>query len=263
MASDIPPRVAHGRGQQTDLPAAAVQSAARAPGVPRPGAARATPHAHRVARPPTQAGLAVEPQPRAAAPPAGLPPLQVIGQAQGRYIVADGPDGIYVIDQHAAHERVVYERLLGEHQATPLRQQLLLLPATIPLAPPVARLLGAQPAALVQWGFTVEADVAAATVVVRAVPAGLREAAIGPALGELGEQVRQAGGTPPDWREQALATVACHSAVRAGQRLSGQEMAELLQDLQRCTAPRTCAHGRPTFQIITAARLTQFFAGSG
>lgn len=198
-----------------------------------------------------------------AAPAAGLPPLQVIGQSRHRYILADGPDGLYVVDQHAAHERVIYERLLQEGRERPLPQQHM-LPTRVPVAPALARLLLGHRADLARWGFTVEAGETDGDLIVRAVPAGLPEGEVGPALCELGEQLQQAGGvTPQPWREQALMTVACHSAVRAGQVQSRDEMVDLLRQLERCAEPRACAHVRQTLQRITGARLDQLFGRNG
>ena len=195
--------------------------------------------------------------------PPRLPSLQVIGQSQHRYILADGPDGLYVVDQHAAHERVIYERLLQLEREAPLPQQHM-LPTCVPVAPALARLLLGHREALARWGFTVEAGETDGDLIVRAVPAGLPEGEVGPALRELGEQLQQAGGSNPQQRrEQAITTIACHSAVRAGQVQSRDEMADLLRQLERCAEPRACAHGHPTLQVITEARLDQLFGRNG
>ncbi len=212
---------------------------------------------------PAQLDLIQEALGAAADRPPVLPPLQVIGQSQHRYILADGPDGLYVVDQHAAHERVIYERLLQQGREHPLPQQHM-LPTTVPVAPALARLLVGHREDLARWGFTVEAGETDGNLIVRAVPAGLPEGEVGPALRELGEQLQQAGGvTPQPWREQALTTVACHSAVRAGQVQSRDEVADLLRQLERCAEPRVCAHGRPTLQVITGERLDQLFGRNG
>jgi DNA mismatch repair protein MutL len=192
-----------------------------------------------------------------------FPPLRVVGQVGETYIVAEAPEGMYLVDQHAAHERVVYERLMRAHSAQPLERQNLLMPMTVDLAPSMATLLGGHLDELAAWGFDLDAA-GDGTLTVRAVPAGLREGEVGPSLLELGEYLQQAGGsTPADWREQALTTIACHSAIRAGQTLSHEEMRQLLQQLERCAMPRTCPHGRPTTLTLTQTQLERQFGRKG
>jgi DNA mismatch repair protein MutL len=170
---------------------------------------------------------------------------------------------MFLVDQHAAHERVVYERLMRSEGAQPLERQNLLMPATVDLPPAVSTLLAGHVEDLEQWGFSLDAS-GDGRLTVTAVPAGLREGEIGPALLELGEHLQQAGGsTPADWREQALTTIACHSAVRAGQTLSHEEMRQLLQQLERCAMPRTCPHGRPTTLLLSQSQLERQFGRKG
>jgi DNA mismatch repair protein MutL len=197
------------------------------------------------------------------ASPSKLPPLRVVGQVGETYIVAEAPDGMFLVDQHAAHERVVYERLMRSQGAQPLERQNLLMPATVDLPPAVSTLLAGHVEDLERWGFALDAS-GDGRLTVAAVPAGLREGEIGPALLELGEHLLQAGGsTPADWREQALTTIACHSAVRAGQTLSHEEMRQLLQQLERCSMPRTCPHGRPTTLLLSQSQLERQFGRKG
>ena len=207
----------------------AVDNAGFAPAPPRPEPARPSPR-------PEQAALGiVAPAPSFPAPVGAskLPPLRVVGQVGETYIVAEAPDGMYLVDQHAAHERVVYERLMRGQGAQPLERQSLLMPVTVDLPPAMAALLAGHHDELEAWGFAM-ATGPDGRMEVTAVPAGLREGEVGPALLELGEHLQQAGGsTPADWREQALTTIACHSAVRAGQTLSHEEMRQLLQQLER------------------------------
>jgi DNA mismatch repair protein MutL len=192
-----------------------------------------------------------------------FPPLRVVGQVGETYIVAEAPEGMYLVDQHAAHERVVYERLMRAHAAQPLERQNLLMPMTVDLAPSMATLLAGHLDELAAWGFDLDAA-GDGSLTVRAVPAGLREGEVAPSLMELGEHLQQAGGsTPADWREQALTTIACHSAIRAGQTLSHEEMRQLLQQLERCAIPRTCPHGRPTTLTLTQTQLERQFGRKG
>ena len=196
-------------------------------------------------------------------PAAKLPPLRVVGQVGETYIVAEAPDGMYLVDQHAAHERVVYERLMRERGTQPMERQTLLIPVVLDLQPAVTTLLLGHLKELEGWGFDMATD-AEGRLTVTAVPAGLREGEVAPALLELGDHLFQAGGsTPANWREQALTTIACHSAVRAGQTLSHEEMRQLLQQLERCAIPRTCPHGRPTTLLLSQSQLERQFGRKG
>jgi DNA mismatch repair protein MutL len=224
---------------------------------PRPEPAPARPEQ-------TSLGI-VAPAPSFPAPvgAAKLPPLRVVGQVGETYIVAEAPDGMYLVDQHAAHERVVYERLMRGQGAQPLERQSLLMPVTVDLPPAMVALLAGHLEELEAWGFAMAMG-QDGRMEVTAVPAGLREGEVGPALLELGEHLQQAGGsTPADWREQALTTIACHSAVRAGQALSHEEMRQLLQQLERCALPRTCPHGRPTALLLSQSQLERQFGRKG
>jgi DNA mismatch repair protein MutL len=197
------------------------------------------------------------------APATRLPPLRVVGQVSETYIVAEAPDGLYLVDQHAAHERVVFERLLRDHGKQPIERQHLLLPVAVDLPPNVAMRLLGQLDLLEEWGFTIE-DFGDGTVRVRAAPHGLREGQIAAALYEVADHLDEASGsTPEDWREKMLTTIACHSAVRAGQTLVHEEMRQLLQQLERCDFPRTCPHGRPTTLLLSQAQLERQFGRKG
>jgi DNA mismatch repair protein MutL len=200
---------------------------------------------------------------RAADAPSRLPPLRVVGQVSETYIVAEAPDGLYLIDQHAAHERVVFERLMQRHGSQPIDCQQLLLPVSIDLPPKAAALLLGNIEMLQEWGFEAE-DFGDGTLRIRSVPHGLREAQIGPALLEIADMLEgQGGSTPQDWREKMLTTISCHSSVRAGQMLSHEEMRQLLQQLERCAFPRSCPHGRPTALLLSQAQLERQFGRRG
>ncbi|HEX5690559.1 MAG TPA: DNA mismatch repair protein MutL, partial [Roseiflexaceae bacterium] len=198
------------------------------------------------------------PNPWPPATDAKLPPLRVVGQVGLTYIVAEGPDGMYLVDQHAAHERVTYERLMAARGAGAIERQGLLIPQTVELPPATHELLLGNAAALEEWGFTLE-DFGAG-VRVRSVPAGLRDADLAEPLAEIADHLAGRGGsTPVDWRETMLTTLACHSSVRAGQALSLEEMRDLLGQLERCQAPRTCPHGRPTMIYLGLGQLERQF----
>jgi DNA mismatch repair protein MutL len=187
-----------------------------------------------------------------------LPPLRIVGQVGQTYIIAESPDGMYLIDQHAAHERVTYERLMARRGVGAIQPQGLLIPQVVELPPAAHELLLGNAAALAEWGFTIE-DFGAG-LRVRAVPAGLRDGDLAAALLEVVDHLTGRGGsTPTDWREAMLTTLACHSSVRAGQTLSIEEMRELIEQLERCAAPRTCPHGRPTMILLSTTQLDRQF----
>ncbi len=190
--------------------------------------------------------------------PSRLPPLRVVGQVSQTYIVAESPDGMVLVDQHAAHERVTYERLITQHGTQAFDQQGLLIPQTLDLPPAAHTLLLGNAELLNQWGFAIEEF--GMGLRVRSVPAGLRENALSAALLEVAEHLHgRAGSTPEDWREAMLTTLACHSSVRAGQTLSFEEMRQLLTQLEQCAAPRTCPHGRPTMILVSGTQLERQF----
>jgi DNA mismatch repair protein MutL len=223
-------------------------------GVPEPGAAPAQP---------LEGVGSVAPPLPASAPPdlpatSSLPPLRVVGQVGLTYIVAEAPEGMYLVDQHAAHERITYERLMGQHAGGAVEAQGLLLPQPVPLAPAASALLLGNPERLAEWGFSLEEW--GEGVRVRAVPATLPAEQLTKALHELADHLAGRGGsTPLDWREAMLITLSCHTSVRAGQALSLDEMRQLLRQLEQCVSPRTCPHGRPTMILMTPAQLERQF----
>jgi DNA mismatch repair protein MutL len=201
----------------------------------------------------------VAPQgPAPSSPTSSLPPLRVVGQVGLTYIVAEAPEGMYLIDQHAAHERITYERLMAQHGDGAVEAQSLLLPQPVPLAPAASELLLGNQERLAEWGFSLEEW--GEGVRVRAVPTTLPAQELTKALHELADHLAGRGGsTPLDWREAMLTTLSCHTSVRAGQALSLEEMRQLLRQLEQCVSPRTCPHGRPTMILMTPAQLERQF----
>jgi len=188
-----------------------------------------------------------------------LPPLRVLGQLAQMYIIAEGPEGMYLIDQHAAHERVVYERLLAQQAAAQVAVQALLEPLTVELTLTQAEELAIWLDPLHRAGFEVE-PFGGTTVLVRALPAALgrvdaRQVLVG-VLDEL------ASGKEPlaDDVDARLAAAACkRGAVKAGQTLSPEEMRALIAQLEGTTSPRTCPHGRPTMILFSQAWVEREF----
>jgi DNA mismatch repair protein MutL len=174
-----------------------------------------------------------------------LPLLRVVGQMGATYVVTEGPDGMYLIDQHAAHERVVYDRLVaksggGVSGAT----QPLLEPVLLDLEAPLIAVLDEHRDSLHRLGLETE-TFGERSVLIRAVPAGLGAVDLSVEVTRLLEKL-QSETRVPDAFGRAAATVACHSSVRAGMALAMDEMRKLVEDLERTVSPRTCPHGRPT-----------------
>ncbi|OAN47347.1 DNA mismatch repair protein MutL [Chloroflexus islandicus] len=193
-----------------------------------------------------------------ASTPSALPPLRVVGQVGLTYIVAEAPEGMYLIDQHAAHERITYEKLMNQYAQRAVETQQLLLPQAVELSPEASALLLGNAEKLAEWGFALEPW--GTGVLVRAMPATLPLDELAQALHEMAERLAGRGGSSPlEWREAMLITLACHTSVRAGQPLSHEEMRQLIRQLEQCASPRTCPHGRPTMILMTPAQLERQF----
>ncbi len=190
-----------------------------------------------------------------------LPMLRVLGQILSTYIIAEGPDGIYLIDQHAAHERVLYEQLRADKIGATIAVQELLDPAPLQLTPAQFAAYETHRAALEAVGFRVE-PFGNQTLLLRAVPAALKKNEPRAALMEILDELEQ-GEEPLDATRDAdarLITSVCKSiAVKAGMVLSLDEMRELVRRLEQTTSPRTCPHGRPTVIQLNAGMLEREF----
>ncbi len=198
------------------------------------------------------------------APPTSgeLPLLRLVGQVGATYLVAEGPDGLYLIDQHAAHERVLYERMMGQMQS-PVASQALLEPATFQLAPESARLLSEQLPFLEQVGFQVE-PFGPNAFRVRAIPAILMGSDPVAAVRVIVEEFEEDETPLRAEREARLVARICkRSAVKGGQTLSVEEQRALLRDLEGCRSPRTCPHGRPTMIHLSVDLLERQFGRRG
>lgn len=197
-------------------------------------------------------------------PPTRLPPLRVLGQVGASYIIAEGPEGVFLIDQHAAHERILLDQLLaGAARATP-DSQLLLEPLVLDLTPPQIEAIELASADLAALGFALEPFGARAWAV-RAVPAALaagRVRNLGETIVAILEEAAQ-GGQGLNWLERLAGVTACHSAIRANQTLTLEEMRALIGQLERTTLPRTCAHGRPTMLQVNIGDLERQFGRHG
>lgn len=195
--------------------------------------------------------------PAAEKPGRTLPVLRVLGQIASSFIIAEGPDGMYLVDQHAAHERIMFEKLMAEFESRTPEQQLLLQPVTVQLEPSQMEIYQQTADELTGFGFDI-AEFGADTVIVRAVPAVLKIKDAGAAVTTILEELRE-GGRGTSRLESLAISAACHVSIRAGQPLSLLEMRELVMQLEQCSSPRACGHGRPTMIKMTSDELERQF----
>jgi DNA mismatch repair protein MutL len=189
----------------------------------------------------------------------------VLGQVAASYIIAEGPEGVFLIDQHAAHERILLDQLLaGAEKAAP-DSQLLLEPLVLDLTPPQTTTVETGASELAALGFGFEPFGSRAWAV-RAIPATLARSGRGRNLAEaivaILEEAAQ-GGQGVSWIERLAGVTACHSAIRANQVLTMEEMRALIGQLERTVLPRTCAHGRPTMLQVNLGDLERQFGRHG
>jgi len=195
-------------------------------------------------------------QPAAEPAARSLPILRVVGQIANMYIIAEGPDGMYLIDRHAAHERVLFERIRDQRQRRAVEIQGMLQPVPVELTVRQQELLESQAEALSEYGFEIE-HFGERTYLVRSVPAMLQGQNVARSLTELLDFLGEEAKT--DWGEGIAISLACHSAVLAGQALSQQEMLDLIRQLEMTSQPNTCPHGRPTMIHLSTSQLEKGF----
>lgn len=190
-----------------------------------------------------------------------LPPLRILGQIAATYIIAEGPQGMCLVDQHAAHERVLLERLQASDATGVRESQVLLEPLVVPLSRAQAEHATRWAEEITALGFTAE-PFGTDALLIRAVPAAVPADRAATLLAALQEGLE--GLDTAEQRHRALlATTACHSAIRAGQVLDQTEMRRLIRDLEQTRVPTACAHGRPTLLEISRLDLEREFGRKG
>jgi DNA mismatch repair protein MutL len=229
----------------TDLPPMA------GPGVAEPRDAFAVTAATRDARPARE-----EP----AGPAIPLERLTPLAQFRDTYILASAPDGLVIVDQHAAHERILYERLLADAAARRLERQRLLFPLLLEVSPAERQALEEARDLFEDLGFTLS-GFGPGTLRVEEIPGMLKATAAEGLLRELLADFldRTQGRAAGDLRHRIAATSACHAAVRAHEALPGPALDRLVRDLLEARSPMTCPHGRPTILRLPIERLEREF----
>ena len=198
-----------------------------------------------------------------------LPGLRVLGQAHSTYIIAEDASGVFLIDQHAAHERVKFEEIQAKQSNQQSDSQLLLAPHMVELSPQRQTVYSEGAMWFADTGWDIE-PFGGESVLIRAVPQVLAERTASDANGAETAFLRvlddvaqpdnqRAGRDAMPWSERLLATMACHAAVRAGDSLTTKSCEEIVRLLQECEHPQSCPHGRPTMLLLTGEALEREF----
>ena len=189
------------------------------------------------------------------------PPLGfAIAQLHGIYILSENADGLIVVDMHAAHERIGYERLKAAHDGAGLRTQPLLVPSAIAVSEREADVAEREADTLAQLGFEVQRS-GPQSLLLRCVPALLAHGDVEALLRDVLTDLREHGSTRrvAETRDALLATMACHGAVRANRRLTLPEMNALLREMEATERSGQCNHGRPTWTRFNLAEIDRWF----
>ena len=203
--------------------------------------------------------------PQARAEPAVEPvpsyPLGVArGQVAATYIVAEAEDGLVIVDQHAAHERLVLERMRAAREGGDVPRQTLLIPDVVELEEPDCDRLEGAAGDLADMGLDIE-RFGPTAMLVRAVPAALGKADVPGLLADLAAEIAELGGplSLRDKLDHVAATIACHGSVRAGRILSVSEMNALLREMEITPRSGQCNHGRPTWVKLGHGEIEKLF----
>ncbi|MCH8002076.1 MAG: DNA mismatch repair protein MutL, partial [Proteobacteria bacterium] len=190
----------------------------------------------------------------------GYPLGAARAQVHGTYVVAQTADGIVIVDQHAAHERLVYETMKRQLADRGVARQILLIPEVVELDQPAAERLGARAGELAELGLVIE-PFGPGAVVVREVPALLGEANVQGLLRDLADELAELGEALAlrERLEAVCATMACHGSVRAGRHLNLEEMNALLREMEATPHSGQCSHGRPTYVELKLVDIEKLF----
>ncbi|MEJ1970488.1 MAG: hypothetical protein WDN03_17950 [Rhizomicrobium sp.] len=250
-----PPRLHHRRGGAALAalrPQPYQQDYGRTPGLRDPGRSFYAP----LLDTPPQARVEDAPAPSAPDLPLGV----ARGQLHETYIVAQTGDGIVIVDQHAAHERLVYERMKTALANGGIARQPLLIPEVVELDPAEVARIAARAGELAELGLVVE-PFGPDAVLVREMPAMLGKADIKALVRDLADDIAETGNalSLKERLEEVAGTLACHTSVRAGRRLSGEEMNALLREMEATPHSGQCNHGRPTYVELKLSDIERLF----
>jgi len=205
--------------------------------------------------------VAIAPPPLPDPGDATLPPLgHALAQLHGIYILAESADGLVVVDMHAAHERIGYEKLKAAHDSAGVRSQPLLVPQQVAVAEREAEVAEREAATLAELGFEVS-RAGPQSLMLRAAPALLSQGDVVALLRDVLADLREHGASRrvAEQRDELLATMACHGAVRANRRLTLPEMNALLREMEATERSGQCNHGRPTWARFELAEIDRWF----
>jgi len=186
--------------------------------------------------------------------------LDILGQVMGTYIIGQKNNSLIMVDQHAAHERVVYETLKKRHSSLAIQSQALLIPETLELTHKEADLLSRLMEDLSGLGIIIE-PFGGTTFIVKTIPILIEKKQIKPLVIEIIENFMETSdlSSKKNWLETCLISMACHTAIRANKNMQPREMVQLLEDLGKCENPFHCPHGRPTIVCLDAQQMEKLF----
>jgi DNA mismatch repair protein MutL len=199
--------------------------------------------------------------PMPAADDSETPPLGfAIAQLKSIYVLAENAHGLVLVDMHAAHERITYEKLKSGRACSNLRSQMLLVPLSIAISAREAAAAEEHAEALAEWGLELSRS-GPSTVVVRRIPALLEGADVAQLSRDVLSELAQHGSSRrlQELENELLSTMACHGSVRAGRRLTLPEMNALLREMETTERSGQCNHGRPTWTQLSLAELDRLF----
>ena len=231
--------------------------------IPQGSTLEAQPSSTLEAKPPStleRAPSTLEAKPPSTPEAVEIRPMIPLGQFRDTFIVAIDDEGIAIIDQHVAHERVLFERVMEKLTAGRLESQGLLVPMLLDLAPSTYQVLLGRKAELERFGFELE-SFGDATISVTAVPALLNAADSAKALRALAEDLEglDRGAQVQDALQRIAATTACHAAVKANYPLTFEKMAHILEELRATAYSTICPHGRPVMLRLTRREIEKNF----
>ncbi|OOG61512.1 DNA mismatch repair protein MutL [Rhodanobacter sp. B04] len=207
------------------------------------------------------AGSSVVHAPMPATEEGETPPLGfAIAQLKSIFVLAENAHGLVLVDMHAAHERITYEKLKSGRACSNLRSQMLLVPLGIAVSAKEAAAAEEHAEALAEWGLELSRS-GPATIVVRRIPALLEGADVGQLSRDVLSELAQHGSSRrlQELENELLSTMACHGSVRAGRRLTIPEMNALLREMEATERSGQCNHGRPTWVQLSVAELDKLF----